>query len=118
MTQITIQNYHDCYDLGKKVAEGKMSIGMAMIKMEETGMNKRSAGDYLRCVRAMLLGEKYTSTVKKIATSYFLTEIYSEYGQEGLRKALKAVELHLEYQKGYNNQAAIKEVYNDFMEIL
>ena len=118
MAEITIQNYHDCYEYGKRCAEEDLDIGTAAYQLEKTGMDIGSAKMYVRCVKAMLAGERYTSTVKELATSYFLTQIYSEYGAEGLKKALESVRQHLEYQKSYNGLSGIKKIYDEFMDIL
>ena len=37
---------------------------------------------------------------------------------EGLRKALKALRMHLDYQDGYQNLPAMNKVYNEFLKIL
>lgn len=118
MPKITIQNYHDCYDLGKRCFAEGMSVGTAAYQLAEAGMDLGSARMYIRCVTAMLSGERYTSTVNELATSYFLTQIYSDYGADGLCKALEAVHQHLEYQKKYNSLPSIKKLYDDFYSVL
>lgn len=118
MAEITIQNYHDCYEYGKRCAEEGLDISAAALQLERTGMDNGSAKMYVRCVKSMLNGERYTSTVKELATSYFLTQIYAEYGAEGLRKALESVKKHLEYQKSYNSLSGIRKVYREFLDIL
>lgn len=118
MAEITLQNIHDCYAYGKRVAEGKIEIGTAAMNIARTGMDKGSAQIYLRCVRSMIRGERYTGTVKEIAVSHFLTAIMSDYGFDGLRKALEALRLHLEYQKSYQSLAGLKQIYDEFMDVL
>ena len=118
MAEITLQNIYDCYAYGKQVAAGEVEIGMAAINIAKTGMDKGSAQIYLRCVRSMLYGECYTGTVKELAVSHFLTAILSDYGMDGLRKALEALRLHLEYQKAYNSLSGLRKLYDEFMEVL
>lgn len=118
MSKITIQNYHDCYEYGKKIVNGEMERKEAINTLYQKGMSERSATYYLQCVKGMMEGKKYTATVNQTATSYFLTEIYSEFGADGLRKALMAVKEHLQYQKGKNNLPSIETLYEEFSEIL
>ena len=118
MAKITLENIYDCYAYGKRVAEGELEIGTAAMKVAKTGMDEGSAKIYLRCVRSLILGERYTGTVNETAISRFLTNIFSDYGMDGLRKALKSLEMHLEYQDMYQNLSAIKKVYEEFYEIL
>ena len=118
MAQITIQNYHDCYEYGKKVANGIITKKDAAAEISENGMTNASAIYYLNCVTAMLEGKRYTATVKQDAVTYFLTEIYSEFGKIGLQKALNSLKAHLQYQKGNNNLPSLERVYEDFNEII
>ena len=118
MASITLQNIYDCYSYGKRVAADELDLGTAATKIANSGMDRGSAQIYLRCVRAMLRGERYTGTVKELAVSHFLTSIMSDYGFDGLRKALEALRLHLEYQNSYQNLAGLRKIYNDFLEVL
>lgn len=118
MAQITIQNYHECYDYGKKVANGILTKKEAASEISSNGMTSASAIYYLSCVVAMLNGKRYTATVKQDAVTYFLTQIYSEFGKSGLRKALKSLKEHLLYQKGKNNLPSLEKVYEDFYEVI
>lgn len=118
MAEITLQNIHDCYDYGKRVALGDVEIGTAAMNIARTGMDKGSAQIYLRCVRSMIRGERYTGTVNELAVSHFLTEILNDYGFDGLRKALESLRMHLEYQESYQSLYNLKKLYNDFIEVL
>lgn len=118
MAKITLENIYNCYEYGKRVAEGELEIGTAAMNVSRTGMDKGSAQIYLRCVRSLILGERFTGTVNEIAISRFLTNIFSDYGMDGLRKALISLEMHLEYQSTYQNLPAINRVYKEFYDIL
>ena len=118
MARITAEFYHECYDLGKKILEGSMEIEDAVRRLYNIGMKPESARHYLRSVRAMLVGDRFTATINNTALSYFLTQIYTEYGAEGLRKALNSVREYLEYQKDKNGLPGARKVYEDFYEIL
>ena len=118
MAKITTQNIYDCYDYGRQVAEGEISIGTAAMNIAKTGMDKGSAQIYLRCVRSLIVGERFTGTVNEMAISRFLTNIFSDYGMEGLRRALASLRMHLDYQNTYQSLPAMNKVYNEFYEIL
>lgn len=118
MASITLQNIFDCYTYGKRVAEGELDIGAASMKVAASGMDRGSAQIYLRCVKAMIRGERYTGTVKELAVSHFLTSIMTDYGINGLRKALEALRQHLEYQSTYQNLVGLRKIYEEFLEVL
>jgi hypothetical protein len=40
------------------------------------------------------------------------------YGFDGLRKALTALNLHLEYQKSYQTLSGLKKIFDEFMDVL
>ena len=102
MASITIQNHHDCYHYGKEMFLGKLARKDAVNALVESGMTERSAVYYLQCVTSMLSGKRYTATVNELATSYFLTQIFSDFGMDGLKSALQSMRDHLDYQKGRN----------------
>ena len=118
MAKITLENIHNCYNYGKRVANNEIEIGTAAMNVARTGMDKGSAQIYLRCVRSMIIGERFTGTVKELAISHFLTQILNDYGFDGLERALNSLKLHLEYQKRYNELKSIKQIYNDFLDVL
>ena len=118
MARITIEQYHESYDLGKKIIEGSMTIDEAVRRLYDMGMSDNSARPYLRSVRAMLTGERFTATINENALSYFLTQIYSDYGSDGLRRALHSVKEYLDYQKDKNGLPGSRLIYEDFLEIL
>ena len=118
MGEITAVQYHECYKLAKNVNANNMSIQEATAKLFNMGVSENSALMYLRCARYMLQGKRFTSRVKENAISYNLTMIYSEYGSEGLRKALRSLRMYLDYQKKYTSYPGLENMYKDFMEIL
>ena len=118
MAEITVEQYHECYELAKLVNAEKMSIQEATFKLGSLGVSENSAMMYLRCARYMLEGKRFTSRVKELAISHNLTQIYAEYGPEGLKKALRSVRGYLDYQKKYADYPGLEKVYSEFMDIL
>ena len=115
MAKITAEYYKECYKSGKRIVEGSLSIGMANKNIYEMGMSYNSVPHYLRCVRAMLVGERFTATISESALTYFLSQIHEEYGEEGLRKALSSVRQYLEYQKDKNSLPGSRKIYEEFL---
>ena len=118
MSIITVEQYVECYELAKKVNAEQMSIQEATIKLYDMGVSENSAMMYLRCARSMLQGIRFTSRVKEMAISYYLMQIYKEYGKDGLRKALLSLRQYLDYQKKYVNYPSLEKLYNDYIDIL
>ena len=118
MASITIQNHYDCYHWGKEVFFGNISRKEAVSILTRSGMSERSAVYYLQCVTSMLSGKRYTATVNELATSYFLTQIYSDFGMSGLRAALQSMRQHLDYQKGKNELPGLEKLYREFLDVL
>ena len=118
MASITIQNFHDCYAYGKELHLGNITKRKAVDALVSSGMSARSAAYYLQCVTAMLEGTRYTATVNELATSHFLVQILSDYGMDGLRKALNSLRLHLDYQKGKNELPGMEKLYQEFVDVL
>ena len=115
---ITPEQYHEGYELAKKVNAGSVSIKEATSWLSDIGVSENSAMMYLRCARGMLEGKRFTSRVKENAISYNLTQIYAEFHAEGLERALKSLRQYLDYQKKYTNYPGLEKVYTDFKEIL
>lgn len=118
MKKISLENICDCYEYGKRISCGELKIGDAAKAVAKNGMDQGSAQIYLRCVRSMLSGKRYTGTVNEFATSYFLTSIMTDFEYDGLQTALEAVRLHLQYQKSYQGLKGIRKIYDEFTETL
>ena len=118
MAEITLQNIYDCYYYGKRVAEGQLDNGTAARNVARSGMDEGSARIYIRCVHSMILGQRYTGTVKEMAVSHFLTQITIDYGFDGLRQALYSLRQHLDYQKRYQTLPSLERLYIEFFDVL
>ena len=89
------------YDVAKRVYEGSLSREAALSSLTAAhSMNPNSAADYLGIFACMVEGRRYTRTNNAFATDYYLTQIHKDYGADGLRNALTALSLHLEYYEG------------------
>lgn len=89
-----------CYLCGKKVSEGENAPDLADDIVEETGMNRNSALMYLYAVSGMLKGEIYKRTISAKALKFFFERIFNDFGSKGLKNAILATKLHIEYRRG------------------
>ena len=102
-----------CYDLGARVHTGSMSEAAAITKLVgDLGMNRSSAGDYVRVFRHMLRGEVYKRTLNAASTGFYLDAIARDFGAEGHRSALRSLQLHIDYYVGIRqrNMPALRVV--------
>ena len=104
-----------CYKCGKKLHNGESVQELADSIVDDTGMNRNSAIMYLYAVQGMLDGTVYKRAISAKATKFFFTKIFNEYGSAGLRKAISAARLHVQYRQEcglpYEN---IEEICNTF----
>ena len=88
-----------CYKCGKKVAGGENAQEIADDIAESTGMNRNSAVMYLYAVQGMLNGTIYKRAISATAMKKYFDTIWNEYGSTGLRKAIQATRLHVDYRR-------------------
>jgi len=98
---ITEDQVHKAYELGKSVHEESTSLSDAATDLAETlSMNRGSAQGYIYTLGCLLSGKEYRRTINAYATDYYLTRIYQDFGRAALTRALSAVQKHLEYYEG------------------
>ena len=89
------------YKVAKRVYQGYLNRKKGLdILINGHSMNRNSAVAYLNTFACMIEGRRYTWTSNAFATDYYLAHIHEDYGEDGLRNALVAVALHLEYYEG------------------
>ena len=88
-----------CYRCGRKVSEGESAPELADDIVDETGMNRNSALMYLYAVSGMLKGEIYKRAISAKAMKFFFERIFNDFGSAGLKNAIKATKLHINYRK-------------------
>lgn len=102
-----------CYKCGKKVCAGENPQELADEIADETGMNRNSAIMYLYAVSGMLQGTVYKRAISAKAMQRYFDTIFNEYGSDGLKKAIKATKLHIEYRRECGHQVdSIEELCN------
>ncbi len=104
-----------CYRYGKKLHEGDNLTDLVDGIEDETGMNRNSAIMYLYAVSAMLEGAIYKRAISAKATRMYYDQIFNEYGTSGLRKALEATRLHINYRKECGHTVdSIEKLYDEY----
>ena len=101
--KITVEIIAEVYEAAKSVYEGASKRKDAIDFLSNgTGINASSAGYYINGFTKMMDGQRYTGTMNEEGTDYFLTRIFSDYGEEKLQNAINAANAHLDYysQKG------------------
>lgn len=88
-----------CYKCGKKVVAGESVQELADDIVDSTGMNRNSAVMYLYAVQGMLEGKIYKRAISAKAMKKYYDVIFNEYGRAGLKKAIHATRLHIEYRR-------------------
>lgn len=102
-----------CYKCGKKVYAGENPQELADEIADETGMNRNSAIMYLYAVSGMLQGTVYKRAINAKAMQRYFDTIFNEYGSDGLKKAIKATKLHIDYRRECGQQVdSIEELCN------
>ncbi len=114
---ITLDIIMEIYPLAQDVFDNKQDLNGALDYLEPK-MDRGSALMYLNTFKAMRLGERYTRTINKTATRYFLEQIFKDYEADGLKKALTALKAHIEYFESFIGGSKMKntrEIHEEFL---
>lgn len=104
-----------CYKCGKKVVNGENIQELADDIAESTEMNRSSAVMYLYAVQAMLNGSIYKRAISAKAMKKYYDTIFNEYGRAGLKKAIHATRLHIDYRRECGHMVdSIEEICNQY----
>jgi len=105
-----------CYRGGKKLLAGESVQELADNIVASTGMNRNSAIMYLYAVLGMLEGTIYKRAISAKAMKRYYDIIWKENGSEGLKKAIRATRLHIEYRRECGHMVDSIEVICDQYE--
>lgn len=104
-----------CYKCGKKVANGENAQELADDIAESTGMNRSSAIMYLYAVQGMLSGTIFKRAISAKALKKYFDMIWNEDGSKGLRKAIQATRLHVDYRRSCGHMVdSIEEICDQY----
>lgn len=104
-----------CYKCGKKLVAGENVQELADDIAYATGMNRNSAVMYLYAVQGMLEGTIYKRAISAKAMKRYYDTIWNESGSQGLKKAIHATRLHIDYRRECGHTVdSIEEICNQY----
>ena len=100
-TRMTDEMIRACYVMGKTAFHnrGVNLWTLADQASTQTGVNRNSAFMYICAVKSLLEGTVYKRAVNVKALKTYFDNIFTEYGRDGLLRALNATCKHVEYRK-------------------
>ena len=117
---ISCEMINVCYKYAVMVVDGEItkteSSRRAVI---EIGITNGSAIRTIDSISRMLRGESYCSTINEMGTDFILGKIYNDFGVDGLKMAIYAVQQHISYLKNKTNnkQQKIVNICNKYNEL-
>ena len=114
-TKMTDEMIDICYRCGKKVHQGENPQDLADDISVETGMNRNSAIMYLYAVSGMLSGTIYKRSISAKAMKIYFDKIFNETGSAGLKRAIRATRLHIDYRRDCGHMVdSIEQLCDDY----
>ncbi|UTY29131.1 hypothetical protein [Treponema putidum] len=120
MAIITDEMIKQVYIIADSFYHGKISKQDALDTLHDKyGMTKNSAAYYINVYCSMRNGKRYTRTINKTATKYFLQQILKNNDKAEFRKALNAIRLHLEYYESLEQGKlpSIKKIIEEYSKL-
>jgi 5-methylcytosine-specific restriction protein A len=104
------------FETAKKVYNNEIGVTEGSFIIEETGVNRSSAFDYIYAYSKLREGKLYTRTINATTTDFYLNRIYKENGIAGLKIALLAMSQHIDYYEQTSGSSVKKgrEIYNKY----
>ncbi len=88
----------EIYRVSKLAYEQKISLTQGAESLFEISkVNINSAKDYINNFRYLMEGKVFKRTLNAYSMSYFLSNIFKDYGVDQLRLSLQALKLHITY---------------------
>lgn len=95
---ITIEMSKGAYEIAKKVHSRQLSRVQGAIEINKhTGMVEGSASAFITIFLSMMDGEEYKRDFNNATNRYLLESIREDYGEAAIRRALGAVQKHINY---------------------
>ena len=98
--KMTEKKIEACYRCAADLATGRLQNEDLAVQQAatENKINASSAKMYVYVVGCMLCGETYKRAISSTATRQYLKFIEQDFGEDGLKKALQALEGHILYR--------------------
>lgn len=113
--KITMQMSKGAYEIAKKVFFGKLTRNEGKIEINKvTGMSEGSAQAFITIFLAMMNGDEYKRAFNNDTNKFLLESINGDFGNEHFKKALIAVQRHINYYStlGKGNLTGLQEIIN------
>lgn len=98
--RLTPEMFDACYRAACRLVQDDTASFTAEIDgLESSGINRNSAIMYVYAVKDLLNGQIYKRAINLSATEQFFKAILSDFGPEGLKKALQSTRAHIAYRR-------------------
>ena len=116
--KLNLKEIEIIYDYADRFYRKEITLSNAVSELQNIGINKNSAVDYLYNFSHLVNGRVFTRTMNLLSTKYFLDRILEKYGSKGLKDALQSLSLHIDYYEGIikGNIIKPKELLNEYIE--
>ena len=106
-TGLTMEAIDACYDLALRLEQqGGADASRAIAELAQAhGCKPNYAICFVSAVRAMVNGREFKFAIKEQAARRYFERILTDFGKQGLRKALTAARAHVAYQQSKGNPA-------------
>lgn len=104
------------YEAAKRVHEGLIARAHALDYLIRMGVPPVQGADSIQNFRKMRQGERYTRTLTRATTAYFLLHLSEDFPEDGLVNALIALRAHIEYLEPIRGSTCRQEraLYDEF----
>jgi hypothetical protein len=102
MAHITRNQYQHAFEIGQRVADGMSIKNGIEILSSQTGMNERSAADYISFVLSLLQGGISERSVQYDAADYFMERVSALPDAQAQERACRALAGYVVYYKRAN----------------
>jgi hypothetical protein len=116
-TEIPFEAKKQAYIYAKLVQNGNLHMTQAVKELVENhGWNSAgSAQIYIAGIKCLFEGRGYGKDMSRDAIEYFLEQIQHDYREDGLRRALNALQQRIEYLRNKNfpgHEAGLRRIYD------
>ena len=111
----------DVYEISKLFHENKLTLKDGTRRLTDGfDLNPNSARDYMYAFKYLMEGQRFTRTLNAFSMEYFIDNIFKDFGQEGLSKALGSLKQHIHYFENVQNTKMIKlrDIYDRYVILI
>ena len=115
---IGLKEIEKLFEVGAKFYDKNLTLKEATKKLEDYGIKKSSAVDYIYIHSNLLNGRVLTRTMNILATEYYLDKILETKGELYLKKALQSLSLHIDYYENISKGKVVgrKKILDKYLK--